>query len=152
MPPEELIDNEEWLYRSFPVPDTRWNNEIHGAVVDGVLRLKRSVWNDRNYQPSVDRKLLLSSPSEVVERETDAVVQIQAQEVRDISGSIQSSAGTSRTHDVIFDKTPLRHAHAQITTFPPFADKPNAEKTSWKNFQRLLSLAAEKHGWVIKPE
>ncbi|MCA3268751.1 MAG: hypothetical protein ACK5XX_04170 [Holosporales bacterium] len=152
MPPEEWIDNEEWLYRSFPVPDTRQNGAIHYEIIDGVLRLGRGAWNDRNLRPSVDRKLLLSSPSEVVERETDAVVQIQAKEIRSISGTIQSSGNESHTHDVIFDKTPVRPAHALITTSPAFADRPNSEKTKWKTFQRLLSLAAEKHGWVIEPE
>jgi len=151
MPSEELIDNEEWLYRSFQVPDPGQNGAIHYEIIDGVLRLGRGVWNDRTLKPSVDRKLLLSSPSEVVERETDAVVQIQAKEIRAISSSIQSSGNTIYKHDVIFDPTPERPAHAQIVTHPPFANKPNAEQNKWKEFQRLLSLDAAKHGWVIDP-
>ena len=151
MPLEEMIDDKEWLYRSFPVPDSRQNGVIHYEIIDDKLRLSRGAWNDTACKPSVDRKALLSSPVEAKFNESDAVVQIQAKEIRTISGTLPSSEGVNRIHDVICDPTVDRPAHALIITTPPFADKPNTEKTKWKTFQRLLSLAAEKHGWIIEP-
>lgn len=152
MPHEKLIDNEEWLYRSFPVPDMRQNGKIHYEIIDGVLRLSRGVWNDRSCMPSVDRKSLLSSAKEAKFNISDAVVQIQAQEIRSISGSIKSTENTSYDHDVIFNPTPERPAHAQIISSPRLADRPSSEKNKWDAFKTLLSLAAAKHGLIIEPE
>ncbi|MDE3037206.1 MAG: hypothetical protein KGJ21_01930 [Pseudomonadota bacterium] len=143
------IGNDEWFYRPFQIPDPNH----HYEVIDGMLRLSRGIWNDRTYTPSVDRALLLFSPQEAQFDSTNAVVKIQAKEVRAISGNASlADSNTSRAHDIIFDKKEDRPAHSLITTTPPFADKPTAEKKKWKEFQRLLSLAAEKHGWVIAPQ
>jgi len=147
------IDDEEWLYRSFPVPDERQNGAIHYQIIDGVLRLGRGVWNDRvTLQPSVDRKILLTSAEEVRFNEIDAVVQIQAKEIRAISGTIPSKNGGMHDHDVKYDPTKDRPAHSRILSSPPFSDKPTSEYKKWKEFQRLLSLAASTHGFVIEPQ
>lgn len=146
---DKQIDDEEWLYRSFPVPDTRGDGQpkIHYDEIDGRLRFARSVWNDSNCQPSVDRKKLVKFPQEIMFNTTDAVIQIQVKQVRlEISGMSEG-----RQHDVQFDKRDARPAHSLIVSHPPFG-KNNAEKNKWKEFQRLLSLAAAKHGWVVEPK
>lgn len=147
MPKVDIIDDDEWFYRSFPVPDHRQDGAVHYEVIDGQLRLSRGVWNDRHLQPSVDRKKLISSPQDVKFNEHDAIVKIQAREVRDIS--VKSEG---RGHDVIFDPLDERPAHSLIFTEPSFSLKPNSEKDKWKKFQMLLSLAATKHGWVVAPQ
>ena len=149
---QENISDEEWLYRSFPVPDPRVNHAIHYKMIDGILRLERGVWNDKKCQPSVDRRILLSCASDAQWDKADAIVQIKAEEVRSISGSISLTDTASHNHNVIFDKKEDRPAHALIVSTPPFADKPNSEKTKWNNFKTFLSLAASKHGWVIEPQ
>lgn len=148
---EELIDDDEWLYRSFPVPDNRGSGlpEVHYKEIDGQLRLERGVWRDSNFRPSVDREKLVHSLEDIKFNRTDAVVKIRAEEVREISGRpLLDVDQTGRTHDVFFDKKEDRPAHTLIVTDPPFANKPNAEKNRWKMFQSLLSLAAAKHGLV----
>lgn len=155
-PAENIIDDEEWLYRSFPVPDTRGDGmpKIHFAIIDGRLRLGRGAWNDVSRRPSVDRAKMVS-PEQVVFNNNDskdAVVKLQAREIRSISGTpLLATDQNGRVHNVIFDKQDKRPGHSLIISVPPFAEKPNAEKNRWKAFQALLSLAAAKHGWVIEP-
>jgi hypothetical protein len=137
----ESIEDNEILYRPVPNPDLRDpdNPLTHYAIQEGVFRVKRSAFNDKAYQPSVDRKKLISVVSEIKFRETDVVVQLLAQDVRNIS--IFQSEG--RTHDVHFDPQKDRPAHSLIVTKPPFVNKDAKKK--WKQFQELLAIAASKY-------
>ncbi len=149
-----VIKNREWLYRSFPVPDTRLNPPVfHYAVIQGKVRFSRGAWNDKNRQPSVDRAYMLSCPQDAKFNPNDpneAIIKIRAAKIRKISSLSLNQSSSTRLIDVIFDPniSDNRPAHSKITADPIFEKK---EKREWKMFQEFLSIAASKHGWVVPP-
>jgi len=138
----DCIEDNEELYRSNPDPDGRVIPPIkHYEINHNILRVKRTAFNDRNYQPSVDRKRLITSLSSIkFNNETDVIFKILAEDVRKIRDT-----ENKRSHDVKFDPTEDRPAHTLITTTPSFEKK---EKNEWKKFQELLALSASKYGLI----
>lgn len=146
------ISDDEWLLRSFPVPDFRTEPPIeHYEIKDGQLRIRRSAFNDRNCTPSVDRESLVASPQEVVFNSSDAVIKLKACEVRSISEvPISNDDGSKRNHDCECFPTEDRPSHVLITSEPEFKTG-NSEKKKFRILKEILAVYASKHGWVCRP-
>lgn len=143
------LTEEEWLLRSFPVPDTRTGTSVnHYEMVDGKVRISRGAFNDSKFRPSVDRLCKLKSLQEAQFDKTNAVVKLSTTDVITLTNKINN---TLRRHFVIDDPTTERPAHAKIMSEPPIGKKPNSEVTYWKHLRELLAIAASKYGWVIPP-
>ena len=139
-----VINDDELLYRSFPVPDLRGNVPmLHFSDQEGKVGFLKTAFNDRKKEPSVDRASYLSSPEEAKMNQNDGIIAITAQEVREMSIHEQ-------THNPISDPTPQRPAHAILKTYPSFGQT-KSEKRRWKGFQDLLAAAATNRGWLVNP-
>ena len=148
---KEKIQDSEWLYRSFPVPDQKQEKiQWHHTIIDGKLRITKSAWNDRHGEPSVDRAVLIASPEDIKFNQTDAVIKIRAKQIRSLSNNNLNINNTTCIIDVKFDRTKERPAHSKIFSAPPMEG--NQGKKKFNILKELLAIEASKHGWVLKPQ
>ncbi len=139
MPIGDYVSNEEVLYRR--VPDRP--GDFYKPIDGGGYRVTSGAFGDKKQQPSVDRASLRNNPDESKRRPTDCVVSFTAGEVRSIRGF-------ERIIDVVPDPNPQEdpdnHAHALITSEPPFA----ANNREFKRFKQALARIADAR-WEIPP-
>ncbi len=144
----DIIEDNEFFYRSFPAPDTRRTGkpEYHFSNNNGKVCFSGMAFYDRVGQPSVDRASLIKSPQEIIFDKDNAVIGLLAEEIRKISTEHQK-------HDVIFEPTEKRPSHSSIVSDPSFIKKNNKlDKTRFYAFVEDLAKIAEKHGWIIEPK
>ncbi len=141
----DFIEDNEILYRSSPDPDTRLDPPQPAFKVEnGILKVQKTVFNDRNFQPSVDRKKLTLSIKQLKQRDSDKIFQLMASDVRKISLS------QDRFHDIQYDPTETNKAHSLIMTEPKFGQSgtKSSEERQWKKFKERLAIEASKYGLV----
>lgn len=102
------------------------------------------MFNDRNFEPSVDRSSLLKSPKDALFHPSNGLAQ-------NLTGDIRSFSCENYQYDAIPDPTKDRPSHAKITSTPAFQAN-NKDKKRWRNLKELLAISAQKHGLVIEPD
>jgi hypothetical protein len=153
--PEELVNDEELLYRRVPQ-----GRGLYTQTPDGGVVFSSQLFSDREKRASVDRaKLCNADPAYTQHDPSDGVVGVVARDVRGITGFIQYDANqrpvqTSRA-DVLPDPITLDNleglppnpAHALIVTdpFPP-------SKGVYRRLLESLAILAATRGWEIRPQ
>lgn len=139
MPGEDLVLNDEVLYRR--VPDQKGNYVLESDS----YRVSSAAFGDRSMQPSVDRATLCENNPEKCRRHpTDFVASLVTHEVRSIST-------IPKTIDVMPDpiedhpELPNNPAYALVIANPEFL--PN-EKTAFRKLRQALARLCK---WEIPP-
>ncbi len=134
----EHIHDTEQLYRSINP-----NKNLY-SYVDGKLKFSSAAFNDRKFEPSVDRAILRdNNPHLTKMTESAGVVALDALSIREIS---VDTPDISHQLDPKAAPTRGNKAHAIITGVPSYKDE-----NGFKKAKKKLALLAEKNGWCIEP-
>jgi len=134
--PNALVTDTEILYRS-----VRTNSEGGYKDENGTIRISASAFNDRHWQPSVDRATLKNNdPIESQKSPTDCVVSLIAKEIRE--EKVEKN-GTEYILDIKPDPKEDNKAHAIIIPSPEYQNE-NAFRKVKERLARLSKI-------ILKP-
>lgn len=138
------VEDRELLFRSVAPDSVSWQGKN--------WRLSSQAFNDRQMQPSVDRRQLCGTPEATKQGVGDGVVQLRAGEIRkSVRVSCESGVSVDQARkfysvDVTARPLPDNAAHAQIEADPEISSKGH-----FRRIKEALCRLAEQHNWAALP-
>ena len=150
MAENDRVEDDEELYRNVR---RNWKSP-HYTCKDGRLVIEpEAFWDTSSSKtPSVDRtKILDFDPSRALLNETNGVVSLPADKVREIGDINKVGDSVHHAVDVVFCPKCDRPAHSLIIMKPEHFASNTKQRNAFRFLQKALARLATENGWTLPP-